>query len=565
MSVPISGTGTPPAAAMPQDAGMTDVPTVTALLERLATVDDRGLQFENMSLSWREHVQAGRDRAALLHELLDPRRPRHFGILMDNVPEFSMLLGAAALSGSVVVGLNTTRRGQALARDIALADCQVVFTEAANARLLDGLDLGGVRVIDVDSAEWADLLAPHTGSTAAPAPVAAIDLFMLIFTSGTSGDPKAVCCTHEKITGPGVMLAERFGLGADDVVYVSMPMFHSNAMMAGWAVALAAGAGIALRRRFSASGFLPDVRRFGVTYANYVGKPLSYIVATPEEPGEADNPLRIMYGNEGTAPAIAEFRRRFGATVVDGFGSTEGGISISAAPDAPPGALGRLPEGVRILDPDTGSPCPVAEFDADGRILNADVATGELVNVAGAGLFAGYYKNPEADAERVRDGRYHSGDLGYADADGFVYFAGRSSGWMRVDGENIAAAPIERALLRYPGFAQVSVYAVPDPQVGDRVMAAVIPTADSAFDPVALAGFLDAQGDLGPKQLPTLIRVCRDFPRTATFKILTRTLSAERWHCADPVWVRRRGEREFTPLTDDLAAELQPQVTGSGR
>ncbi|MCF8785925.1 long-chain-fatty-acid--CoA ligase [Rhodococcus ruber] len=533
---------------------MTDALTVTALLERLATVDDRGLQFENTSLTWREHVQAGRDRAALLHELLDPRRPRHFGILMDNVPEFSLLLGAAALSGSVVVGLNTTRRGQALARDIALADCQVVFTETANARLLDGLDLGGVRVIDVDSAEWAALLAPYAGATVEPVPASPTDLFMLIFTSGTSGDPKAVCCTHEKITGPGVMLAERFGLGADDVVYVSMPMFHSNAMMAGWAVALAAGSGIALRRRFSASGFLPDVRRFGVTYANYVGKPLSYIVATPEEPGEADNPLRIMYGNEGTAPAIAAFRRRFGATVVDGFGSTEGGISISAAPDAPPGALGRLPDGVQIFDPDTGSPCPVAEFGADGRVLNADVATGELVNVTGSGLFAGYYKNPGADAERMRDGRYHSGDLGYVDAEGFVYFAGRSSGWMRVDGENIAAAPIERILLRYPGFAQVAVYAVPDADVGDRVMAAVIPTATDEFDPVAFADFLDAQPDLGPKQLPTLIRVCSDFPRTATFKVLTRTLSAERWNCTDPVWMRSRGDREFTLLTPDLAS-----------
>lgn len=359
---------------------------------------------------------------------------------------------------------------------------------------------------------------------------------MLIFTSGTSGDPKAVRCTHAKITAPGRMLAERFGLGADDVVYLSMPLFHSNAMMAGWAVALAGGCAVALRRRFSASGFLPDLRKFGVTYANYVGKPLSYIVATPETPLDSDNRLRIMYGNEGTAPAIAEFHRRFDAVVVDGFGSTEGGISIPATPGAPAGSLGRLPDDIHILHPETGTPCPPAEFDDLGRIVNADEATGELVNVrGGAGQFAGYYNNPEADSERVRDGRYHSGDLGFRDAEGFVYFAGRSSGWLRVDGENIGAAPpIERVLLRYPGFAQASVYAVPDRYVGDRVMAAVIPTADGPFDPVAFARFLDSQPDLGPKQLPTLIRVCADFPpRTATFKVLTRSLSAERWHCAD--------------------------------
>src|SRR5262249_57101749 len=122
------------------------------------------------------------------------------------------------------------------------------------------------------------------------------DLLMLIFTSGTSGEPKAVRCTHGKIAVPGRMLAGRFGLGTGDTVYVSMPMFHSNAVMAGWAVGLAAGAAIALRRRFSASGFLPDVRAFGATYASYVGKPLSYVLATPERDAAADNPLPIHTG-----------------------------------------------------------------------------------------------------------------------------------------------------------------------------------------------------------------------------------------------------------------------------
>ena len=196
--------------------------------------------------------------------------------------------------------------------------------------------------------------------------------------------------------------------------------------------------------------------------------------------------------------------------------------------------------------------------------MNADVATGELVNVRGAGMFSGYYKNPEADAERIRDGRYHSGDLGYRDRGGFVYFAGRSSGWLRVDGENLGAAPIERVLMRYPGFAQVSVYGVPDRHVGDRVMAAVIPSVTEEFDPIEFARFLAAQTDLGPKQVPTLVRVCRDFPRTATFKILTRSLAAERWHCTDPVWIRERGASEFVLLSPEMTHLLEPLSVGSG-
>ncbi|WP_420879273.1 long-chain-fatty-acid--CoA ligase [Rhodococcus sp. (in: high G+C Gram-positive bacteria)] len=537
---------------------MTVTPTVADLLEQLRDADTHGIRFEDAYIPWTEHVHGMYDRAALLDALLDADRPRHFGVLFDNIPEFSALLGAAAFSGTVLAGLNTTRRGDALARDIALSDCQIVFTENTQAHLLDGIDLGGVRVINVDSPEWSELLRPYAGSPAI-APAAHLDdLLMLIFTSGTSGDPKAVRCTHRKFTEPGIMLAERFELSAADVVYMAMPMFHSNAMIAAWSVALGGRSAIALRRKFSASGFLPDVRRYGVTYANYVGKPLSFILATPEQPDDADNTLRVMYGNEGSAPVAREFARRFGTRVVDGFGSTEGGVSISAHPDAPVGALGMLPPNVEIRNPDTGQVCPPAEFDAAGRLLNAEEATGEMVNVTGPGAFAGYYKNPEADAERLRDGMYWSGDQAYRDSDGFVYFAGRSSGWLRVDGENLGAAPIERILLRYPGFAQVSVYGVPDREVGDRVMAAVIPTADATdFDPIAFARFLDEQSDLGPKQRPTLVRVCSEFPRTATFKVVTRTLSAERWHCTDPVWLRDRGRDEFELLTPELALTLE--------
>ncbi|WP_137723247.1 long-chain-fatty-acid--CoA ligase [Prescottella subtropica] len=536
-------------------------PTIADLLTRLRDIGTHGIRFEDTYIPWTDHVHGMYDRAAFLNDLLDADRPHHFGILMDNRPEFSSLVGAAAFAGAVVAGLNTTRRGDALARDIALSDCQVVFTETTQAHLLDGLDLTEVRVIDVDAPQWREMLAPYANSPVIEPAARLDDLLMLIFTSGTSGDPKAVRCTHAKFTAPGTMLAERFGLGESDVVYMSMPMFHSNAMIAAWSVALAGHTSIAMRRKFSASGFLPDVRRYGVTYANYVGKPLSFIVSTPERPDDADNPLRLMYGNEGSVPAVREFARRFGVRVVDGFGSTENGISIRSHPDAPAGALGLLPPEIELRHPETGQACPPAEFDTDGRIVNAEDATGELVNVTGPGGFTGYYNNPEADAERMRDGMYWSGDLAYRDADGFVYFAGRSSGWLRVDGENIGAAPIERVLVQYPGFAQVSVYAVPDREVGDRVMAAVIPVGDvDDFDPVAFARFLDAQPDLGPKQKPTLVRVCAEFPRTATFKVVTRSLSAERWHCPEPVWLRDRGSDEFTLLTPELAQALERQT-----
>ncbi|GDY29771.1 long-chain-fatty-acid--CoA ligase [Gandjariella thermophila] len=534
-------------------------PTVTELLLARTGDEHPGLRFEESTWSWAEHVAASAERAALLRALRCPGIPFHVGVLLDNVPEFSLLLGAAALAGAVLVGLNPTRRGPALARDVRLADCQLVVTERRHAPLLDGLDLGAA-VWDIDSPAWADAVAAHTGAPADAVPAGPDDLLMLIFTSGTSGDPKAVRCTHGKIAFPGVMLADRFGLSTADTVYVSMPMFHSNAIMAGWSVGLAAGTTIALRRRFSASAFLADVRRFGATYANYVGRPLSYLLATPERPDDADNPLRIVYGNEGAERDMTRFAERFGCHVVDGFGSTEGGVAVQRTPDTPPGALGRLADGVDILHPDTGEPCPPARFDADGRILNGEEAVGELVNTAGAGAFAGYYRDPDADAARLRGGRYWSGDLAYRDEDGFCYFAGRSADWLRVDGENLGTAPIERLLLRHPDVAEVAVYAVPDVTVGDQIMAALVLRDGAAFDPDGFVAFLAAQPDLGAKQLPRYVRIATELPRTSTYKVLKRQLAAERWNCPDPVWHREGHERVFRRLTPARAAELEEAV-----
>jgi fatty-acyl-CoA synthase len=346
---------------------------------------------------------------------------------------------------------------------------------------------------------------------------------MLIYTSGTSGDPKAVICSHGKVAIAGVTMTQRFSLGESDVCYVSMPLFHSNAVLVGWAVALACRGSMLLRRKFSASQFLPDIRHYGATYANYVGKPLSYVLATPEQPDDADNPLKAVYGNEGAPDDVERFARRFGVLVIDGFGSTEGGVAISRTPDTPSGALGPLPDGTEIVDVDSGEPCP-------------PFVTGELVNTSGAGRFEGYYNDPDADASRMAGGMYHSGDLAYRDENGYVYFAGRLGDWMRVDGENLGAAPIERVLLRHPDVVEAAVYGIPAPDVGDQVMAALLLADGASFDPGGFRDFLAAQPDLGPKQWPSLVRVSTALPRTETFKVLKRVLAAEGSACDDPVY-----------------------------
>ena len=130
-----------------------------------------------------------------------------------------------------------------------------------------------------------------------------------MFTSGTSGAPKAAVVSQRRLARYGRTLSASQGLTAASVCYQAMPMFHSNALYAGWSPAVYVGATIALRRRFSASGFLDDVRRYGATYFNYVGKPLSYILATPARPDDRDNTLARVLGNEGTELDIAPLQR----------------------------------------------------------------------------------------------------------------------------------------------------------------------------------------------------------------------------------------------------------------
>ncbi|MBO0679744.1 AMP-binding protein [Mycolicibacterium sp. S2-37] len=498
--------------------------TLQQLLRERAESDSVAVRHGDRSWTWREHVGEASQQAAALIAVADPQRPLHVGVLLGNTPDMLTALAAAALGGYVLCGINTTRRGDALARDITRVDCQLLLVNADHRHLLDGLDLPGVTVLDTSTEEWTRLLA------AAPAltphrEVGPDDTFMMIFTSGTSGEPKAVQVPHAMVLFAGTALVERYGLTSDDVCYLAMPLFHSNAVYAGWSVAVGAGAAMA-PASFSASRFLTDVRHYGATYMNYVGKPLAYILATTEKPDDHDNPLRIAFGNEAADRDIDAFGRRFGCTVWDGFGSTETAVIITRPDDCPPGSIGKGFPGVAIYDPETVRECETARFDENGALVNADAAVGELVNTAGGGLFRGYYNDEGATDERMRHGMYWSGDLAYRDADGWIYLAGRTSDWMRVDGENLTAAPIERILLRLPAVNRVAVYPVPDELVGDQVMAAVVLQDDAKLTPHEFGEFLAAQRDLSPKAWPRYVWVADDLPSTATNKILKRELVA---------------------------------------
>jgi fatty-acyl-CoA synthase len=547
--------------------------TVAELFAARAEDDHVGLRSEDDSWTWRTVVAEARCRGALLQSIRGPG-PFHVGVLLENVPEFLFLLGGAAQVGATIVGINSTRRGEELARDIRHTDCGVVITESSLAGLLDGLDLGlpAGRVLVADTAAYAEVL-DGLSPPADPPPSAAVDaatLYLLLFTSGSTGAPKAVRVSQGRIAAAAQGMATGSGFGHDDVLYCAMPMFHGNALNSCVLPAVASGATLALRRRFSASAFLPDVRRVGATYFNYVGRALAYILATPPTEHDADNRLKFGFGTEASPQDISAFRRRFGCPIVEGYGSSEGAISMTRGPGTPRHALGTPPPGmdVVVVDPVSSRECAAAVFDDAGRLVNADDAIGEIVARDGVARFEGYYANDEADAERTRDGWFWSGDLGYRDEAGFFYFAGRPADWLRVDGENFAAAPVERVLARFPASASVAVYPVPDPRTGDQVMAAIELVPGAAFDPAAFAAFLAGEPDLGTKWAPRFVRIVDHLPVTGTNKMDKRPLRDVGWAPRGLVgmfWREGRPEDGYRPLTPEDADGLRREFERNGR
>lgn len=558
----MSGSTTGPYAAPAPGQAPLPAANAAALLRRNASdpaIRDRpAIRFGDDLWTHADYHRESSRWANLFLDRLPSDAPRHVAVLLDNLPEYLFAFGGAALIGAAIVGLNHTRQGEHLLRDVTHTNCALLITEARHAPLIET-----VRDRMPPTLTIGDTLEPAlaVAATNDPGLDPAVDTpWALIFTSGTSDAPKAVICSQRRLLVTGNRMRMIMDLTAADVGYVCMPLFHSNAVQVGWAPSLVAGCSIGLARKFSASGWLPDVRHYGATYFNYTGKPLAYLLAQPEGPNDAENSLRVAFGNEGSPAVVDEFSQRFGIAVIDAYGATEGGVAVNRDAEHRAGALGKVTSNVKVVD-DAGVEKPRAEFDEGGRLTNATDCVGEIVNTGGVGPFEGYYNNAAANEKTTRFGWYWSGDLGYIDADGYLFFAGRNADWIRVDGENFPAGPIEEAIRLHPDVVLAAVYGVPDDQAGDQVMAGLVLAEGATFEPKAFAHWLDAQPDIGPKWRPRYVRVVVDPPTTGTFKIVKRTLVHEKWRSdridGDAILVRERGEPNYRPFTEADEAALR--------
>src|SRR6185369_14911672 len=348
---------------------------------------------------------------------------------------------------------------------------QILVVRTTDGALSTGTDL---------LAAMASEVAPPGASLDAPGvDVEGTTNLMVIYTSGTTGLPKGINNNHLKLLATGLGVSTQLELGPDDVGYTCMPLFHSNSMFIGVMPAFWVGGSVGINERFSATKFVPDVLRYGVTYWNYVGEPVHYVLAAIEKQyggdehrivaevaNHPDNHLRYAVGNGASPIDIDKFVRWLGLEdMYELYGSTEAAISTFRRKDDPRGSVGEITDpAVKIVN-ERGDECPPATLGPDGKITNYAEAVGEICRVAqDTGLFQGYFDNPDANRSKYRDGVYHSGDLGHViskDGRRFLYFDGRTDDWIRKDGENFSAANVARLLNEHPDVDLAAAYGVP--------------------------------------------------------------------------------------------------------
>ncbi len=447
------------------------------------------------------------------------RRGERVALLLPNCPEFLWAVFAMARTGGVFVPLNTAQTASELKYLLSHSEARFLLTTGAFIPEIDAIrsdchELEHVIALDLGSRDgvtgWHEFIEA-AGSGAGLADVSPDDLASIIYTSGTTDRPKGVMLKHYAFAFAPSHRARALGWTEDDRVLVVMPLFHVNALCHMTIAMMSVGGVAVLKERFSASRFWADVSKHGVTTSSIMQTIPRILLNLPPDPADADTPLRQVMAL--LPPDVhLEFERRFGVTAVPSYSLTEDLLSV----------LGPLDPSVRKLGSCGVAIAPEAHrlriCDDEGESL-APGELGEIVKQSPA-VMMGYYKNPEATAAALRDGWLHTGDLGYLDEDGFLYFVDRKKDIIKRSGENIASAEVERVLGSHPLVAESAVVAVADPIRQEEVKACIV-LADGAspedLPPEQLWEFCAEH--LAPFKVPRYLDYRSELPKTPSSKV----------------------------------------------
>lgn len=407
-----------------------------------------------------------------------------------------MRLGAIA----VPINPNVTEREAAIYEGVVEPRLVLLDAVAASA---DRFRAPGLMLTEpVDDGDLTGLPPPPRGD----------DRALILFTSGTTGVPKAAVQIHRTLTLSGEGFVQWLDLSASDRLLLTMPMFHANAIYYTLMGGLCAGASITILPRFSVSGFWESVRRAGATEVNLMGPMVAMLLTSPERPDDRDNPLKRVYTAAVKPNVMAAFARRFDVEIVEGYGMTETPYGcITPLGATKPGSIGRPRR-----HPADAVTNDIRIADESGRML-ADGEVGEIV-IRNNATFIEYWNNPDATAKAFRDGWLRTGDLGRRDADGDFYIVGRAKEVVRRKGVNIAPAEIESAMSEIAEVGEAALIGVASP-LGEEQAIVVVTLAAGARREGAEDRILASLAKLVSREKqPDAVVVTDHLPKTPTHR-----------------------------------------------
>jgi carnitine-CoA ligase len=499
------------------------------------------LRFEDRRYSYAETERLTRVMANRFREL-GVGHGSHVATLMNNCPELLFAYFALVRLGAVVVPVNTASRGDILvyyleqsrstmllAEQALVERFQTVRARLPELRQLIVFDEGGSGIEPADALDFRALL--HGSDAPFDSPARFCDLSHISYTSGTTGPSKGNMATHAHTIAQGKAVAEAYGYRSDDVLFTCLPLLHGNALLACVVPAIWADATVALSRRFSASAFWGEVRRLEATQFNLLGAMVNIVWSQPESPADREHRVRQCMVVPIPTDFYEAFERRFGLTFTSLYALTDFGMAALKGPEAPRAKLGAagLPAPgmrIRIVDEDD-MPLPPGEV-------------GEIVLRSDEPWFAplGYYDMPEATLAAWRNLWFHTGDRGYLDADGWLYFVDRKKDAIRRRGQNISSYEVEQILLRHPAVQDVAIYAVRSEMSEDEVMATVVLKPGGRADERELIAF--CQENMSYFMVPRYLEFRDDMPRTASEKVQKYKLREEAEARLGELWDREK-------------------------
>ncbi|MFO7557290.1 MAG: AMP-binding protein [Desulfobacterales bacterium] len=517
----------------------------------------------------------------------------HVGVFMQNIPEFFYILGGCAFTNSTLVGINNAQIGEKLAFDINNIDVNLLIVDHAvqpktggtfldsvtkaknvhgfktlsdsNILSISGSRSANTKSIDQKLKQYASLLSHFN-----PEPLNETNAAVVIFTSGTTGAPKGIEVSWEKLVNVGVNGTRILNYTDTDVGCVCMPINHSNSLYLNIMPAMLNGAKIFLRRKFSVSNFVKDIEISGSTIWNCVGDPVQYLLnyfSKEEDIDYSDLPLRTVISTGTNASNRSRFTKLFGLDIfTEVYGSTEAGAIAAVDANTPSYSVGKVIKDVRILDERSLQECDPAEVDETGRIRNLDRCAGEVIvsqSSLGTSAFTGYYKLPKESSQKIislhGEEFYRMGDLGAIvgiDHVNYLIFLGRTGDWIRFKGENWAPVDCKVTIAAYRAVNNIGIIGVPQSSgKEDDPMFILQVEDDNEFHVDDFYSF--CKKHLPHYMLPRFIRIVESLPMTETMKLKKSLLKKDFYYRDENLDANHRDI--IYEIQDDRAVEFKTE------